>query len=370
MRFKANRKKLLAAFDAVSYAIPSRSPKPILQNVKLEIGEVSTLYATDLEIGISYIVDGITAERSGSVILPTRIVQILKAMIDEEVSICFEENQILVKANRSQFKLPSEDPDLFPTFEEFVGDDFYRIAADDLRTGIKRTTFATDPQSSRYALAGVSFEPHGNSISMVGTDGRRLALQTVNIEYNGKPSVNGVVIPAKALKLIDRNLVDEVEKPCIRVIKDNAVQVRTSKAVIYARLVEGRFPRYQDVFPKEFEATISLPIGPLQLAVEQATIVTSQESRGVDYLFADGFLTLDTIAADSGSSNVQMPIEYTGKPISIMFDPRFLLDALKVLNPDETLELNLIDGKNAAVFKLGDAFSYVLMPLTKDNVVK
>ncbi|CAB4131290.1 DnaN DNA polymerase sliding clamp subunit (PCNA homolog) [uncultured Caudovirales phage] len=370
MRFKANRKKLLAAFDAVSYAIPTRSPNPILQNVKLEIGEVSTMYATDLEIGIAYIVDGITAEKPGDVILPTRIVQILKTMNDEEVAISCEDNQILIKAQRSQFKLPSENPDLFPSLDEFTGDDFYRIAADDLRTGIKRTVFATDPQSTRYALGGVLFEAHGNSISMVGTDGRRLALQTVSIEYNGKPSVENVVIPAKALKLIDRNLVDEVEKPCIRVLKQNAVQVRTSKAVIYARLVEGRFPRYQDVFPKECEARIPLLIGPLQMAVEQATIVTSQESRGVDYLFADGLLTLNTIAADSGSSNVEMPIEYASKPISITFDPRFLLDALKVLNPDETLELELIDAKNAAVFKLGDDFFYVLMPLTKDDAAK
>ena len=110
--------------------------------------------------------------------------------------------------------------------------------------------------------------------------------------------------------------------------------MRTDRAVIYSRLVEGRFPRYQDVFPSSYEVRIPLEVGPLLSAVEQASIVTSEESRGVDFTFAAGLLKLSSQAADVGSSHVELPIAYDGKAVEITFDPRYLLDALKTLDAD------------------------------------
>ena len=146
-----------------------------------------------------------------------------------------------------------------------------------------------------------------------------------------------------------------------------AILVRTESAVIYSRLVEGRFPRYQDVFPANIEVRIPLEVGQLRMAVEQASIVTSDESRGVDFQFSSGVLKLSSRAADVGSSHVDLPIAYDGKPVEITFDPRYLVDALRTLDDVIPITAELIDSKNAAVFKTSDHYTYVVMPLTRER---
>jgi DNA polymerase-3 subunit beta len=231
--------------------------------------------------------------------------------------------------------------------------------------------FATDVESTRYALGGVLIELDAESITMVGTDGRRLAKMSAPAEAeNGAlPPGGSPVIPVKALKLIDRNLDDPELSVHIAVQSGSAVLIRTSDqgAVIYSRLVEGRFPRYQDVFPADVEVKIPLDVALLRQAVEQASIVTSDESRGVDFKFAGDTLTLSSQAADVGSSQVTMPIHYEGKDVDITFDPRYLSDALKTIDDDAMITAELIDHKNAAVFKTEDRYTYVVMPLTRDR---
>ena len=171
----------------------------------------------------------------------------------------------------------------------------------------------------------------------------------------------------KALKLIERNLVEDELLVHLAIQSGTAVLVRTEGAVIYSRLVEGRFPRYQDVFPADVDVKIKLEAGPLRLAVEQASIVTSDESRGVDFQFSPGVLKLSSQAADVGSSHVELPIAYEGKPVEITFDPRYLSDALKTLDDDAPITVDLIDAKTAAVFRTADQYTYVVMPLTRER---
>jgi DNA polymerase-3 subunit beta len=375
MKALCNRKGLLDAFGMVGGVVPVRSPKPILQNVKLvvEADEGSILMATDLEVGIRCRVLGVKVDQPGTVILPTqRMNQILRASTDEELAIEVEDDQLIVRGLRSEFKLPSEDPDLFPEVPDFAATAFHVIAADDLRRGIVRTMFATDVESTRYALGGVLAEFGNGTLTLVGTDGRRLARMVVPAEAEGgaTPPSPSPVIPVKALKLIEKNLADEEEKSPVHlaVQTGTAVLLRVpGKAVIYSRLVEGRFPRYQDVFPGNVEVKIPLEVGTLLTVVEQASIVTSDESRGVDFAFGPGQLKLTSQAADVGSSHVELPIAYDGKPVEITFDPRYLIDALKTLDETAPLTAELIDAKNAAMFKTEDQYTYVVMPLTKDR---
>src|SRR5260370_30149279 len=133
---------------------------------------------------------------------------------------------------------------------------------------------------------------------MVGTDGRRLAKMSAPAaaENDAVSPVGGPVIPVKALKLIERNLADDDIDVHLAIQSGAAVLVRTERAVIYSRLVEGRFPRYQDVFPSNTEVRIPMEVGDLLSAVEQASVVTSEESRGVDFTFGDGLLKLTSQA--------------------------------------------------------------------------
>ena len=372
MKALCNREGLLAAFGMVSGVVPMRSPKPILQNVKLvaDPEEGSTLMATDLEVGIRHRVLGMKVDQPGAIILPTaRIGSILRTSSDPELAIEVEDEKLVVRGLRAEFTLPCEDPTLYPEVPDFTATSYHVVAAGDLRKLIRRTIFATDVESTRYALGGVLVELTAEQITMVGTDGRRLARMScpAETENDALTPPGSPVVPVKALKLIERNL-DEGDPPVhIAIQGTSAVLVRTERAVIYSRLVEGRFPRYQDVFPANVEVKIRLEVGPLRLAVEQASIVTSEESRGVDFRFGEGILKLSSQAADVGSSHVELPIDYDGKPVEITFDPRYLTDALKTLEDTAEITAELIDSKNAAVFKTEDRYTYVVMPLTRDR---
>ncbi len=372
MKALCNREGLLGGFGMVGGVVPARSPKPILQNVKLvaDPDDGSILMATDLEVGIRYRVLGVKVDQPGAVILPTQKMQsILRTSTDDELAIESASDQLLVRGLHAQFKLPSEDPALYPEVPDFAATAYHVVAASDLKRLIRRTMFATDPESTRYALGGVLVELTPDSITMVGTDGRRLARMSCPAEAEGGAVAPGgqPVVPVKALKLIERNLSDDDPPVHLAIQSNTAVLIRTERAVIYSRLVEGRFPRYQDVFPTTAEVKIPMEVGPLLSAVEQASIVTSEESRGVDFQFGGGILKLTSQTADVGSSDVDLPIAYDGKPVGITFDPRYLTDALKTLEPTATITAELIDHKNAAVFRTEDGYAYVVMPLTRER---
>jgi DNA polymerase-3 subunit beta len=372
MRASCNRESLLAAFGMVSGVVVARSPKPILQNVKFiaSAGGDSILMATDMEVGIRHRILGVQVEQPGSVILPTaQIGSILRTTLDAELTVETNEERLIVRGEHSEFVLPIEDPNLFPEVPDFGVSSYHVVTAPDLRKLIRRTIFATDVESTRYALGGVLVELTAETLTMVGTDGRRLARMSCAVETENDPaSPSGFpVIPVKVLKLIERNLADGAPPVHLTIQTGSSVLLRTENAVIYSRLVEGRFPRYQDVFPTHVDVKIPLEARSLRTAVEQASIVTSEDSRGVDFQFSSGVLRLVSQSADIGSSHVELPIAYDGKSVEITFDPRYLVDALRTLDDDTVVTAELIDAKNAAVFKTSDHYTYVVMPLTRER---
>jgi DNA polymerase-3 subunit beta len=373
MKALCSRQDLLDAFGMVSSVVPARSPKPILQSVKLDADPDagSTLLATDLEVGIRYRVVGVKVDQPGAVILPTQRMQsILRTTPDAEVFVEASADALTVRSLQAEFELPSEDPDLFPDVPDFGALSFHVVSAANLKRLIRRTIFATDVESTRYALGGVLFEFSDGQLAAVGTDGRRLAHATCPAEAEGDatPPQGSPVIPVKALKLLERNLDDQDPPVHIAFQSNTAALIRTERAVIYSRLLEGRFPRYRDVFPASATVRVPFPeVEPLLLAVEQASIVTSDESRGVDFTFGGGKLTLSSKAADVGRSRVELPISYEGEPVEITFDPRYLTEALKTLDPSSPIAAELIDHKSAAVFKTEDGYTYVVMPLTRER---
>lgn len=370
MKILANREGLLAAFGMVASACPSRSPKPILQNVKLTVtDDGATLSATDLEVGITCRVFGVKTDNPGSVILPTqRVQQILRTCRDEELAIETEGDTLHIRGLHSTFEMPTDDPDLFPDVPDFAASAYHVVTSGDFKQAIRRTMFATDVESTRYALGGVLFEFADDTLSLVGTDGRRLARQITAVETEGEPAVTGKpVVPVKALKLIDRNLDSDDPPVHIAFVSGTSVMVRTERSVIYSRLVEGRFPNYADVFPKEAPTRIVMSVEALLLAVEQASIVTSEESRGVDFDFTTGILRLSSQAADVGKSKVESMLDFDGASVGVTFDVRYLAECLKTLELNQTITIELIDHKNACVFRTDDSLAYVVMPLTKER---
>jgi DNA polymerase III subunit beta len=379
VKITCNRERLLQAFQAVSAFAPSRSPKPILQNVKLEVtkgegGSVATLLATDLEVAIRHAVEGVEIDAPGATVLPvTRFAAILRESSDPTFRIECDGSRTHVRGERSVFHLPTENPSEFPAIAEFSEGAFFQAPARLLKEMIRRTIFATDNESSRYALGGVKFESEGEGAARtligIGTDGRRLAKMQGPVEAIGEPGPFGeaTIVPTRALQLIDRVLSDE--SVTVRVaVRPSELLVSTPVATLSTRLLEGRFPRWRDVFPQRTDsAQVELTVGPFYAAVRQAAIVTSDESRGVDFTFGGGSLVLAGQAADVGESRIEMPIAYDGKEIEIKLDPRFLSDFLRTLDAEKSFTFDLVDADAAAVGRVDDGYGYVIMPLAKDR---
>lgn len=370
MKISCDREQLLQAFQTAASVAPSRSPKPILQNVKLEVtGDKVTLLATDLEVGIRHNVTGVDIQSPGVVILSVaRFGSILRESNDETLHIESDGQGTTVRGERSQFKLPAEDPAEFPQVTAFDTSDYHTVPGRLLRELIRRTAFATDNESSRYALGGVKLEIADDQITAIGTDGRRLAKMTGPVGTQGKAIdvAQTTIVPTRAMTLIERAIAptdDEVQFA----VKGNEFLVHTERATISARMLEGRFPDWRKVFPEsDGGVKLDLAVGAMLTAVRQAQIATSDESRGVDFTFGQGMLVLSGKAAEVGQSRVEMPIGYDGDELTVTLDPRYVIDFLKVIDSDKTFCFEVQDAESAAVCTTDDGYGYVIMPLARN----
>ncbi|MFO1019567.1 MAG: DNA polymerase III subunit beta [Planctomycetales bacterium] len=371
MKISCPRGTLATAFQIVSAVVPSRTPRPVLQNVKLQVNPRQTvLIATDQEIGVRYTLSDVAAEGSGEVLLPTsRVIAILRELRDETVTLDVQEDTVWIRASGSEFKLPVESPEEFPPVADFQESNFLSITGSILKEMIRRTIFATDPESTRYALGGILLDlTQKEKLGLVATDSRRLAVVQAGCGVEGDVPKEGQppVIPAKTMSLIERSIAEGDQLVQIA-LHPHHVLVKSGPTTIYSRLVEGRFPKFQDVIPSSSRVAVDLVAGTFYAVIRQAQIVTSEESRGVDFTFKDGLMVLTSQAADIGQSRIELPISFEGEELSITFDPRFIADFLKVLGPETQVKLEMTDAESAAVLRTEDGYVYVIMPLTRDR---
>jgi DNA polymerase-3 subunit beta len=374
MKVRLTREPLLAALQSASAVVPARSPKPVLSNVKLEAHAASAvLSATDLEVGIRIELEAVEPAAAGAVLLPSgRLMAIVRESQPGTVfDIHSDGTAAVVKAPRSEFRLPAEDPLEFPSVAVFPAEPCFELTPPLVRELVRRTVFSTDNESSRYALGGVLLEFSAQavpgSVIAVGTDGRRLAkMEGPAAAKDGSPKDAQPIVPARAMQLIERCLGD-ASVPVHVAVRANEILVKTGPTTISARLVDGRFPRWRDVFPDRPDAMrVKIVAGPLLAAVRQAAIVTSEQSKGVDFAFEPGQLVLAGRSAESGESRIELPIEHAGTTVKIKLDPRFMSEFLRVLDGATTVTLELTDAQSACVCRTDDGYGYVIMPLAAD----
>lgn len=370
MKLHCHRPSLTAAFQTVGGVVPTRTPKDILKNVKLQVsGNVATLTATDEQVGIRFDIPEVETDSQGETLLPTqRVIAILRELQEDNVELEVTEEAAIIRGGQSEFRLSVEDPAEFPNVASFEQEPHYSVPADILGRMIRRTTFATDSESSRYALGGVLLDFQDGKLTMAATDSRRLAVVSAACTNNGveDPVQGSPVVPAKAMQLIERSLPDG-DEPVRIAVRQNDVLVHSGQSTIYSRLVEGRFPRYQDVIPQRAEISIDLVVGPFYGAVRQSQIVTDEDSRGVDFEFSSGRITMVSSAANVGQSKVELPISFDGPDLSIRFDPRYISEFLRILDGGTQVTLQLIDGESPALFRTDDDYLYVIMPLQRER---
>lgn len=367
MRLQCQRKELLAAVQLAAVAVPARDHKPVLHNLKATVAaERCSLQSTDLELGLRLDLVGLSVEEPGEVLLPAkRMLDILRETADESLALETTEQACFVRGVNNEFEMSRGDPAAFPDVPDFTDNRYHEIRAGTLREMIRRTTFAAATEQARFALTGVLWELEGEKARLVATDGRRLAVaEGPAVPHDGEDTKDVLhVVPTKAMQLLDKNLLDPEEMVLVRLRRNEAL-FKTRQATVYSRLVEGRYPAYREVIPKKPKVKMSLAVGPLLTAVRQAAIMAEGDTRSVSFAFGKKKLVLEARGAACGRSKVEVPIDFGGKPVEIAFNAGYLADMLRVFDASAELTLELIDGKSPALFRCGDNYLFLLMPLS------
>lgn len=374
MNITADCKAMLKAVNLVAGVPSARAVRAILANLLLQVeaddldalgGPVAaTISATDIELGIVVKVPGVQADRCGSAMLPTdRIKKALGLSASETVTIEDYAGELRVTTN-CHHVFARESTDTFPAIPSFDSSDFFVVAARDLRRALRRTVFAVDPNSTKYAIAGclLDFATPG-WLLVAGTDGRRIAQQVIPCEIEGNAiSDNRPIIPVKAVNLIDRLISDE-DPPVHLAFAPNvsSLLLRTHNATIYTRLNEGRYPKYDKVLLSDPPHRVELETASLAMMVDQALVSTSEESNGLTWTFSSGSLVISSVSADVGRSDAEMPIEFGDPTFTVKLNGPHAAMMLKVM--DESVAIEFIDNVHPVMFLSNDGYIHVLNPM-------
>ncbi len=351
--------------DALALAggiVVARSPKPVLQCIKLVAADDTlTVMATDQEVGCRYLITSVKVEQPGEALIPAdRLAGIVReAGSDESLTIETDGETVLVTGAGSEFKLYGYDPAEYPTVGEFTDAADFEIPSAVLGDMIAKTVFATAKAHSHYAISGVLWEAEGTNLQLVATDGHRLAQARGSLSTPATEAKSAIV-PAKLMSMLQRSNRGD-ERLEIK-IAGSQIFVRTMRMTLVSSLVQGNFPKYEDVIPTGAAATATIPSAEFQHRVRQAALLTNEESRGVQLSFAPGVVRISGRGPETGEAKAECAIQYDGDEVQIGFNPAFLIDAMKVIDTDE-IALDLTAANKPALVRSGNDFLYVIMPV-------
>ena len=361
MKFKIIRSKFLEGLKSVQNIVAGKGSLPILQNVLLEAkNDVLTLTTTDLDISIKSEV-GCEVVEEGLSTLPVKLLfnSISKAREGEvEVEIDEKERATIV-AGSAKFKLSGMSESVFPRLPQDEEAFIYKIKQNVLREMFRQTSYAASQDDTRRTLKGVLMSFKDSKLTMVATDGRRLALVEMEMEFP-KSSEKDIILPFKAVQELQRSLSGDEEVSIM--VQKSQICFKLGSVMIYSKLVDETYPNYTQVIPKECAVQITVDRQALLDAIDRASVMTMDEAHSIKLIFEGNRLTVKSAATDIGEAWDEVEIKYAGEKIEIMFNPTYVMDPLKAIDDDE-VTINLNNGHSPAVIKCSIQFLYVLMPL-------
>lgn len=365
MKVTFNRSALAEALGLMTSIVPSRTPKPILKCVRIAVGaKEMRIYATNLELGLEYLVSEVEVQSEGEVVVEAeRLAAIVRESGEDVLVLEAADTTCEIRGMDSHFTIYGQDPKQYPKVPPFGGGaPDLTIGLDQLQSGIEQCLFATAKESSRYAINGVLWEAKGKKLLLVATDGRRLARCRVDLQQAPADGAERkIIVPAKTMALLEKLGTREKEAVAVKLV-DNQVLMSCANVVISSNLVEGNFPRYEDIIPTDYDKKVTLSTEVALSGVRRAALLTSEDSKGIKLSLTSEALVFSGSSPDAGAAEVSMPVEYGGEAISIGFNPQFLVDALRVIRvPEFHLELGQPD--RPGLIRSSNDFLYVLMPI-------
>lgn len=369
MKARLPRHELLEALQAITLLTAGRTTRPILNCVKLELDkDVLELSATDGETALHLSVPALTMEKRGSTVVNAdRFTQIVRDFPDVEIMVRVDERHCVISGEGSEFKIFVQSIDDFPPIPTFQDEADLVIDGRELTRMIALTIYAAARETSRYAINGILWQKTGKSLFLVATDGRRLA------RAGGKwiEASSGdfqIIVPAKALSVFERVFApgkgNEDRAVNVKVLP-NQLLLRFGGKVLATALVDGHFPKYDEVIPRDQGSRVELDRGEFHGAIRRAALLTTEDSRAVRLSFGPEKVTISSQAPEQGEARIEMPVQSSTAELDIGFNPAFLSDALKVLPYDRvTLELSESFKPGILCGPDKEDFLYVIMPVT------
>ena len=361
MKFKIIRSEFLEGLKSVQNIVAGKGSLPILQNVLLEAkGKELKMTTTDLDISITS-QSKCEVQEIGLSTLPVKLLfNAITKVAECEVEVEINANEhATIKAGNAKFKLAGMPESEFPKLPKDEEAYAYVIPQATLREMLKKVAYAASQDDTRRTLKGVLLSFKDSKLTMVATDGRRLALVENELEFP-KSAEKDIVLPSKAVAELQRSLTGEGDVSVM--VQKSQICFKTESMTLYTKLMDETYPNYRQVIPAETAEHIAVDRQLLLDALDRASVMTIDEAHSTKLIFDNGKLVVTSAASDIGEAKDEVPIKYAGEKIEIMFNPSYVMDPLKAIEDDE-VTINLNNGHSPAVIKCSIPFLYVLMPL-------
>lgn len=365
MKVVCDREQLREGLAIVNSVVPAKSPKPVLENVCfVAVDDALELLGTDYEASIRYRIEGVDVQEPGPAVIPARVaLDFVRDLSGDSVTLATKDGNCLITSGADTCELVTVDPDEFPVISRFEGTPTVSMQGGTFVKLVNQTAFAAAREPGRYAMHGVLTEIENDTLKLVATDGRRLALASTPVDA-GPDTPEPAIVPTKGMQLFCRVISDPLDQIQLH-FGSNQLGLKTKNAEIFARLIDGEFPRYSQVVPVEATNTMEADRDLFGRKLRLVANVTGDEARAVRLKLSKGQLELFGQSAGRGEATAHMEVDFKGKSAEIAFNPDYVIDGLKSCDLDQ-IRLEFNEKTSPGKFCLGENYVYIVMPITVD----
>jgi DNA polymerase III subunit beta len=366
MNLTIAKDQIIAGLQAVQNVVSTRTTLPILSNVLLRASEGRVEFtATDLDVTVACSVEAKVTKPGATTVPVKKLFGIVRELNGGEIEIETDDKNVTsIRSGSSYFKIHGLAAEEFPPLPKFKDDKKVGLQQETVRAMLKKTSFAVSTDESRYVLNGIFISLKEGKMTLVATDGRRLALVDEEVEISEK-SAGEFIVPAKAINELNRLLQGKGEVELKFGENQASFALKDEKGfsvLLITKLIEGNYPNYRQVIPGEAKERIPINREELLQALRRAEIMTSEKANSVKLTFGRNQLAITANSPEVGEARETLAVNYKGKEMAIAFNPRYLIDPLAALTEDEIF-IELIDELSPGVVKINGPFLYVVMPM-------
>ena len=366
MNLSISKEQLLNGLQSVQNVVSTRTTLPILSNVLLRAeGTRLELVATDLDVTVACAVEAKVQKPGATTVPAKRLVGIVRELTNPQIEMEVDDKNVTtIRSGSSFFKVRGLGSEEFPPLPTFKEERRVALPQEKIKGMLKKTSFAISMDESRYVLNGIFLSLKEHKLTMVATDGRRLALTDEEVDISEK-SQGEFIVPAKAVNELNRLLQDKGELTITFTDNQASFTLKDDKGqsvLLITKLIEGNYPNYRQVIPAETKERVPLSREEFLHALRRAEIMTNEKQNSVKLHFTKNNLAITANTPDIGEARETMAIAYKGKEMAIAFNPAYLIEPLNALPNDEVF-LEIIDELSPGVLKINGPFLYVVMPM-------